>query len=115
MIKVKRATEDTPGTLEIKVRINGNAANTGNVKDLKQLSGLHSHNSCMALQLCCKHVHPASQNLAVPCEQGRSTLIAGSMHMSMLYCSEAVRSPAQLLTFESAVCAVRLEVCLLQL
>ena len=66
MIKVKRATEDTPGTLEIKVRINGNAANTGNVKDLKQLSGLHSHNSCMALQLCCKHMHPASQNLAVP-------------------------------------------------
>ena len=39
MIKVKRATEDKPGTLEIKVRIGGNAANTGNVKDLKQLSG----------------------------------------------------------------------------
>ena len=43
MIKVKRAmktaTEDRPGTLEIKVRIGGNEAKTGNVKDLKQLSG----------------------------------------------------------------------------
>lgn len=39
MIKVKRATEEKPGTLEIKVRIGGNEANTGNVKDLKQLSG----------------------------------------------------------------------------
>lgn len=45
MIKVKRATEDTPGTLEIKVRINGNAASTGNVKDLKQLSGLPLSNN----------------------------------------------------------------------
>lgn len=41
MIKVKRATEDKPGTLEIKVRIGGNSADTGNVKDLKQLSGHH--------------------------------------------------------------------------
>ena len=41
MIKVKRATEGKPGTLEIKVRIGGNGANTGNVKDLKQLSGEH--------------------------------------------------------------------------
>ncbi len=39
MIKVKRATEEKPGTLEIKVRIGGNEAKTGNVKDLKQLSG----------------------------------------------------------------------------
>ncbi|KAL3161007.1 hypothetical protein ABBQ38_009393 [Trebouxia sp. C0009 RCD-2024] len=39
MIKVKRATEEKPGTLEIKVRIGGHGANTGNVKDLKQLSG----------------------------------------------------------------------------
>ncbi|KAA6429283.1 MAG: structural maintenance of chromosomes 6 [Trebouxia sp. A1-2] len=39
MIKVKRATEKTAGTLEIKVRIGGNEAKTGNVKDLKQLSG----------------------------------------------------------------------------
>ena len=40
LIKVKRPSEKEPhGTLEIKVRINGNAANTGNVKDLKQLSG----------------------------------------------------------------------------
>ncbi len=37
MIKVKRATEEKPGTLEIKVRIGGNEAKTGNVKD--QLSG----------------------------------------------------------------------------
>lgn len=39
MIKVKRAMEDKPGTLEIKVQIGGNHAKTGNVKDLKQLSG----------------------------------------------------------------------------
>lgn len=39
MIKVKRATEEKAGTLEIKVRIGGNEAKTGNVKDLKQLSG----------------------------------------------------------------------------
>lgn len=39
MIKVKRATDEKPGTLEIKVRIGGHGANTGNVKDLKQLSG----------------------------------------------------------------------------
>ncbi len=39
MIKVKRATEEKPGTLEIKVRIGGNEAKTGVVKDLKQLSG----------------------------------------------------------------------------
>ena len=65
MIKVKRATEDTPGTLEIKVRINGNAANTGNVKDLKQLSGLPLLDLCMALQLYCKHTHAASQNRTI--------------------------------------------------
>ena len=41
MIKVKRATDEKPGTLEIKVRIGGHGANTGNVKDLKQLSGYH--------------------------------------------------------------------------
>lgn len=39
MIKVKRATDEKPGTLEIKVQIGGNNAKTGNVKDLKQLSG----------------------------------------------------------------------------
>ena len=40
LIKVKRPTEKEPhGTLKIKVRINGIAANTGSVKDLKQLSG----------------------------------------------------------------------------
>ena len=39
MIKVKRATEEKPGTLEIKVRIGGNGSKSGNVKDLKQLSG----------------------------------------------------------------------------
>ena len=41
MIKVKRATGDKPGTLEIKVQIGGNNAKTGNVKDLKQLSGYY--------------------------------------------------------------------------
>lgn len=41
MIKVKRATDTKPGTLEIKVQIGGNNAKTGNVKDLKQLSGHH--------------------------------------------------------------------------
>ncbi len=48
MIKVKRATEDRPGTLEIKVRIGGNESKTGNVKDLKQLSGVaaFSHTQC---------------------------------------------------------------------
>ena len=40
MIKVKRATADKPGTLEIKVRIGGNGSKSGNVKDLKQLSGM---------------------------------------------------------------------------
>ena len=65
MIKVKRATEDTPGTLEIKVRINGNAANTGNVKDLKQLSGLQTLHPCITLQLYSKHMHATSRHLAV--------------------------------------------------
>ena len=51
MVKVKRATEDKPGSLEIKVRIGGNDANTGTVKDLKQLSGYHL--SCLAMNCCC--------------------------------------------------------------
>ena len=50
MIKVKRATEEKPGTLEIKVRIGGNNADTGNVKDLKQLSGYHP--PCVAVCSC---------------------------------------------------------------
>lgn len=51
MVKVKRSTEDKPGSLEIKVRIGGNDANTGTVKDLKQLSGYHL--SCIAMKCCC--------------------------------------------------------------
>lgn len=73
MIKVKRATEDTPGTLEIKVRINGNAASTGNVKDLKQLSGLPlvgaschetAVNRCILQHMVCQAMQPLYMSAA---------------------------------------------------
>ena len=67
MIKVKCAQKDTPGTLEIKVRIGGNGSKSGNVKDLKQLSGKqlkahfdtaspHEH-SCVAAAVHIMHLH----------------------------------------------------------
>ena len=66
MIKVKRPTEKEPhGTLEIKVRINGNAANTGNVKDLKQLSG---GMDCLSATVCL----PWSCRSSITLQAGRS-------------------------------------------